>query len=172
VEGRAAARPGAAEAAPSRALIGIAGLCLLLLPACGRKTPVRPGEFVAPAAITNLAASNVPTGVALSWARPRRSADGEHLSDLDGFVIERALPGLPFAFLTRVQVPDRDRLRQQKRFTFVDETALMGEAYRYRVLAATFDGFFSTPSNIVDIVRQAPAATPAAAATVAPTVAP
>jgi hypothetical protein len=147
-------------------------LLLVLLPACGRKTPVRPGEFVAPAAISGLAASNVAKGVALSWERPRRSADGEHLSDLDGFVIERALPGLPFAFLTRVQVPDRDKLRQQKRFTFVDETALMGEAYRYRVLGATFDGYFSAPSNIVDIVRQAPPATPATAPTVAPTAVP
>lgn len=62
-----------------------------------------------------------------------------------------------------MQVPDRDKLRQQKRFSFVDESALMGEAYRYRVLSATMDGYFSTPSNVVEIVRQAPAATPTAA---------
>lgn len=146
-----------------RAAVGLTALLALALPACGRKTPVRPAEFVAPAAITDLTAANAASGVALRWQRPRRSADGQQLFDLDAFVVERALPGLPFAFLTRLQVPDRDRLRQQKRFTYVDETALVGEAYRYRVLAATVDGYFSPPSNVVDIVRALPTPTPAPA---------
>lgn len=154
---------GARAARRRFALCGLAVMLLasaLLTPACGRKTPVRPPEFVAPAAITDLEATNVVSGIGLGWRRPRQTADGKPLWDLDGFVVERALPGLPFEFLTRVQVPDRDRLRQQKRFTFVDTTAELGEDYRYRVLAFTADGYLSAPSSVVEIVRAIPTATP------------
>lgn len=159
---------------PAREARAIAGLVLaiavlLVATACGRKTPVRPPELVAPAAITDLGAGNVAAGIALGWSRPRQTADGQRLSDLDAFAVERALPGLPFAFLTRLQVPDRDRLRQQKRFTFVDDSALLGEDYRYRVFAITVDGYVSAPSNVVDIVRQLPTVTPTAAPTAAAT---
>lgn len=140
----------------------------LLTPACGRKTPVRPPEFVAPAAITDLTATNAVGGVSLGWRRPRQTADGKPLFDLDAFVVERALPGLPFAFLTRVQVPDRDRLRQLKRFTFVDDGALIGESYRYRVMGVTEDGYLSAPSNVVEIVRVLPTVVPTAAPTATP----
>ena len=135
----------------------------LAMPACGRKTDVRPPEFVAPATIETLAARNVDTGVALIWRRPGRTADGGVLFDLDAFIVERALPGEPFAFLARVPVPDRDRLRQQKRFGYLDETPAMGEALRYRVLAITLDGYVSQPSNVIDIVRAAPLPTPTTA---------
>lgn len=161
--GRGARRLAGPPAAHTACAAAIA-LLALTSPGCGRKTPVRPPAHVAPAAITDLAASSVGGGVALRWERPRRNAGGEHLADLDAFVVERALPGLPFALLARIQVPDRDKLRQQKRFTFVDESALLGEAYRYRVFAVTLDGYFSAPSNVVEVVRQPPpAATPAAA---------
>ena len=152
-----------------RGLVLIGASTLLALTACGRKTPVRPPEFVAPAAVTNLSASNTTAGVSLGWERPRQTADGQKLFDLDAFAVERALPGLPFGFLTRIQIPDRDRLRQQKRFTYVDETALLGEDYRYRVRALTVDGYVSAPSNVVDIVRQLPAAAPSAVPSAAAT---
>lgn len=141
----------------------------VLLPACGRKTAVRPPEYVAPEAVADLRAANTTEGVRLEWARPRRTADGESLFDLDAFVIERAVPGLPFGFLTRIQVPDRDRLRQRKRFGYVDPTPLVGEAYRYRVLAVTIDGYFSAPSEVVDVVRVIPSPTPTLAPTATPT---
>jgi len=134
------------------------------LTACGRKTDVRPPELVAPSVIRDLAAENVARGVALGWRRPSTSADGKALLDLDAFVIERALPGEPFTFVSRVAVGDRDRLRQQKRFTYVDEGLRLGESYRYRVLAVTVDGYVSPPSNVVDIIRGDPPATPTAAA--------
>ncbi len=141
-----------------------AGVVLLVLsgalPACGRKTDVRPPELVAPAVIRDLEAENAARGVALSWRRPSTSADGNALLDLDSFVIERALPGEPFAFISRVTVGDRDRLRQQKRFTYLDEGLRLGESYRYRVLAVTVDGYVSHPSNVVDIVRGEPPPTP------------
>jgi hypothetical protein len=149
----------------SRGLLPLLATVLLMSSACGRKTPVRPPEFVAPAAVTDLTAANTSAGVAVSWERPKQTADGQRLLDLDAFAVERALPGLPFGFLARIQIPDRDRLRQQKRFTYVDEHTLLGEAYRYRVFAVTLDGYVSAPSNVVDVVRQLPTVTPTPAPT-------
>ncbi len=150
-------------AASSRLLL--CGLALAAVLSCGRKTPVRPPEFVAPAAITDLTAGNVVAGIALGWSRPHQTADGQRLFDLDAFAVERALPGLPFDFLTRIQIADRDRLRQQKRFTFVDDSVLLGEDYRYRVRSLTEDGYVSLPSNVVDIARAMPTITPTPAPT-------
>ena len=145
--------------------LAVAVITLAGLLACGRQTPVRPPEFVAPARIADLTANNAVAGIALGWSRPHQTADGQRLFDLDAFAVERALPGLPFGFVTRIQVSDRERLRQQKRFTFVDESALLGEDYRYRVRSVTLDGFVSEPSNVVDIVRTMPTITPTAAPT-------
>lgn len=145
-----------------RGVVLLATSALLVASACGRKTPVRPPELVAPAAITDLAAVNATAGVALSWSRPKTTADGQRLNDLDAFALERALPGLPFGFLARIQIPDRDRLRQQKKFTYLDEAALVGEDYRYRVRSLTIDGYVSAPSNVVEIVRQVPTVAPPA----------
>ena len=139
---------------------------------CGRKTDVRPPEFVAPARITDLEAVNAVGGVGLGWRRPKQTADGQPLFDLDAFVVERAAPGLPFEFLARVPIPDRDRLRQQKRFTYVDAGAEVGQVYRYRALAVTLDGYVSAPSNVVEILRAVPTATPHAVATPAASPAP
>jgi hypothetical protein len=139
------------------------------LPACGRKTPVRPPEAVAPATITNLSAANAVGGIALSWRRPTESADGGLLFDLDRFVIERGVAGGPFTFLVQVPVLDRNKLRQQKRFRYVDTTVEVGEAYQYRVRSLTVDGFTSPPSNVVDLVHAIPTATPIPIPTATPT---
>ncbi|MBX3027623.1 hypothetical protein KF840_22215 [bacterium] len=149
----------------SNGIVALAASALVVAGACGRKTPVRPPELVAPATISDLRAANATAGVALSWGRPKTTADGQRLNDLDAFALERALPGLPFGFLTRIQIPDRDRLRQQKTFTYVDEAALVGEVYRYRVRSVTVDGYVSAPSNVVDILRQVPTNTPPMAPT-------
>ena len=137
------------------------------LPACGRKTPVRSPEAVAPETISDLRATNGGAGIGLGWGRPTESADGAFLFDLDAFVVERALAGGPFGFLTRVQVLDRNKLRQQRRFRYTDSAVEVGAAYRYRVISVTVDGFPSPPSNVVEIVRALP--TPTVAPTASPT---
>jgi len=142
------------------------------LPACGRKTPVQPPEAVAPAIIDGLSAANGVGGVNLSWKRPTETADGDFLFDLDAFIVERAVAGGPFVFLVRVPVVDRNKLRQQKRFRYVDPAVEIGESYRYRVLSITFDGYLSPPSHEAEIVRAVPTMTPtpATTATATPTV--
>jgi hypothetical protein len=132
----------------------------LAFAACGRKTPVRPPEEVAPATISDLSAANSTTGIALSWRRPTESADGAALWDLDRFVVERAAGDGPFEFLVLVPVVDRNKLRQQKRFRYVDGTVEVGTAYQYRVRSVTIDDFVSPASNVVTITRAIPTATP------------
>ncbi len=135
-------------------------LCLLPLftTACGRKAAPRPPEDVVPRSLTDLAASNVPEGVQLSWSRPRLYADGTRMTDLGGFVIERAAgpePDAAFARIAVLDVTDRDRFRQVKRFRHLDREVTPGVAYRYRVVSFTVDRYFSAPSNAVTLERTA-----------------
>lgn len=151
--------------------LAVALAAALAIGACGRKTPVRPPEAVAPEPITDLRATNTTAGIGLAWRRPTEAADGAVLFDLDGFVVERAAGGGPYVFLTRLAVLDRNKLRQQRRFRYTDTTAETGEVYRYRVRAVTVDGYESLDSNVVELVRAVPTPTPTTAlptATAAP----
>src|SRR6266446_5560819 len=129
-------------------------LCLLtfLTPACGRKGPPRPPEDVLPQTITDLTAAATPHGIQLSWSRPRTYADGSRMTDLGGFVIERAAgtgPDAAFVRLGVLDVNDRDRFRQLTHFRYLDHDTTVGTAYRYRVVSFTIDRYFSAPSNEV-----------------------
>ena len=77
-----------------------------LVPACGRKAPPRSPEDVLPKTIADLAASNVADGIQLSWSRPRTYADGTPMTDLGGFVVERAAgtdPRAAFQHVARLE---------------------------------------------------------------------
>lgn len=141
---------------PGRWLLVIAAGCVLVGLACGRKTPVRPPEAVAPEKIDNLNAANLLEGVRLNWGRPREAADGSALFDLAGFRIERSEADGPFGVVGRVNVTDRSRLRQSRSFRFVDRFTTAGQHYRYRVVSYTVDDYASEPSNVVEIVRIIP----------------
>ena len=74
------------------------------------------------------------------------------MTDLGGFVIERATgadPVAAFARLGVLEVNDRDRFRQITRFRYLDHDTTVGTAYRYRVVSFTIDRYFSAPSNVV-----------------------
>src|SRR5262249_55022205 len=60
---------------------------LLSLSACGRKTPVRPPELVAPEPTNDLALEIEKNGIKLSWGRTDKTVDGSELDDLGGFVV-------------------------------------------------------------------------------------
>jgi len=135
--------------------------CVLLLVcagilACGRKAPPRAPNDVLPKTIADLSATNTATGIELAWTRPRLYADGSDMPDLGGFVIERAAltaGRAAFQRLTVLEVTDRDRFRQLKRFRFVDRDTTPGGAYSYRVVSFTVDRYFSEPSNVVSVER-------------------
>lgn len=138
-------------------LVLAAPVVLLFLSACGRKTPVRPPELVAPEPIRNLALEVESKGVELRWERPQRYVDGSEMDDLGGFVVLRATQNgqgtaTPFTRIAVVPVEDRDRFRQARRFSYTDEQLTVGTLYRYRVRAFTLDGYYSSPSNTVELV--------------------
>ncbi|MFI5366166.1 MAG: hypothetical protein ACHQ4J_11130 [Candidatus Binatia bacterium] len=127
-----------------------------LVSACGRKAPPRPPEDVRPKTIADLTASNVADGVQLSWSRPRAYADGSPMTDLGGFVVERADgadPHAAFQHVAQLEVTDRDRFRQIKSFRYLDRDTSVGTPYRYRVVSYTLDRYFSAPSNIASLER-------------------
>jgi predicted small lipoprotein YifL len=137
----------------SRSLVGCVLVLLCALTAgCGRKGPIRPPEDVLPQTIKDLTATQTPQGIELSWRRPRTYADGSRMTDLGGFVIERATsagPDASFARLGVVEVNDRERFRQTTHFHYLDHDTTVGTAYRYRVVSFTLDRYFSAPSNEV-----------------------
>ena len=137
-------------------------LVLLLaasLLACGRAAPPRPPEDVAPQTISDLSATNVAEGIQLSWSRPLNYADGNRMTDLGGFIVERAVgtePRAAFRRLTVLEVSDRDRFRQLKHFQYLDGDTNADTAYQYRLVSSTLDRYLSKPSNIVTITRTVP----------------
>jgi len=129
----------------------------LIVAGCGRKAAPRPPEDVAPAAITDLSATDTPEGITLSWSRPKAYIDGSRMNDLGGFIIERAAgsdAAATFATLGKVAVSDHERFQQQRRFRLTDPTTIVGAPYLYRVVSFTIDEYVSAPSNVVAVERK------------------
>jgi len=134
---------------------------LFALPsACGRKTDVKPPQLIAPEAIRELEATNEEEGIRISWERPNEYVDGSPMHDLAAFRAERSTAGGPFQTLSKVEVTDRDRFRQIRRFRLLDTNVRPNETYRYRVVSFTLTRHVSAPSNIVEIERVIPPSPP------------
>ena len=132
---------------------------ILLLPACGRKTDVRPPELVGPEPVNDLTLEVTDQAIQLHWGRPQKYVDGSDMDDLGGFVVLRSTQNGQgkegaFARIASLPVEDRDRFRKAKKFSYTDEQLTAGTLYRYRVEAFTLDGYYSSPSNTVELVWQ------------------
>lgn len=128
-----------------------------ILPACGRKSLVRPPELAAPESTDDLTLEPDNKGITLRWGRPEKYVDGATMDDLGGFVVLRATQtgqeqASAFTKIATVTVEDRDRFRKAKKFTYTDDQLTTGTLYRYRVQAFTLDGYYSSPSNTVELV--------------------
>jgi len=132
---------------------------------CGRKTPIRAPELAAPERIENLSATNTAAGIQLSWARPKAYADGTRMPDLGSFQVERSDADAGFAPVATIEVTDRERFQQERRYRWVDADTVIGQGYAYRVISSTTDGYRSRPSNIVVIERALPTPGPPATPT-------
>ena len=127
---------------------------------CGRKTAVRPPDLIAPQTIQEISAVNKDAGIEISWKRPTRYVDGSHMLDLAAFRIERKRPCCGFRHIQTITVEDRQRFRRKKRFRHLDATVDLGEAYSYRIIAITLDGFESDAGEAVFIRRRPPESSP------------
>jgi hypothetical protein len=139
----------------SRWLIALA----LVTAACGVRTKPLPPELVQPEPPTALVASSNVDGVKLSWHRPSQYSGGQHMRDLGGFDVERAVgDSYDFVNVTTVLLDDQTRFRQEKLMQWTDTTVEVGQTYRYQVIAFTTDGYRSVPSAPVTIVHKKVAA--------------
>jgi hypothetical protein len=132
---------------------------IFFLSACGRKTDVRPPELVAPEPVGDLTLEATDKTIQLHWGRPQKYVDGSNMDDLGGFVVLRATEngqGKAGAFsrVATVPVEDRDRFHKAKKFSYTDEQLTTGTLYRYRVQVFTLDGYYSSPSNTVELAWQ------------------
>lgn len=150
---RSAARTTSGHKARGYPRIGLslALLIIVLLPACGRRTPPKAPELARPKVIDTLAVERSDTGVQLSWRRPDEYADGTRMPDLGTFTVERAEGDGPFHLIEVLPVTDRERFRKIKRLVYTDTTVTAGERYRYRVISTTLDDYESEASNVVEI---------------------
>jgi hypothetical protein len=132
-------------------------VAVFFLGGCGRKTVVLPPELVAPQPINDLTLEVQEKSVTLHWGRAQKTVGGEDLDDLGGFVVLRAVQDPQgneneFSEIATIPVEDRDRFRQNKKFSYTDEQLTAGALYRYRVQAFTLDGYRSRASNTVELV--------------------
>ncbi len=136
------------------AWVAALGLAAGALAGCGNKTPLQPPKDVQPGPATALLASSSKDGVVLTWRRPTSYTGGKRMSDLGGFVVERASGDGTGAYgpIGRIELDDQTRFRPKRDMTWTDGTAVAGTRYRYRVIAFTLDGYESAPAGPVPIV--------------------
>jgi hypothetical protein len=127
---------------------------------CGVKSPPIAPQLAVPEQITSLNAIAEKDGVRLAWDRPGHTAGGHKMSDLGSFEINRAQGSGEFLPLAEIPVTDQDRFQQQQRFSYLDNTAVVGRRYRYQVISATLDNYRSEPSNLAEISYEPPAPPP------------
>jgi hypothetical protein len=153
----------------SRAALAV--LALLLAGACGHKGPVVAPELVRPEPPTDVAAAPTPEGVRLTWTRPTKYAGGQRMRDLGSFLVERADADAEppaFARVGTIELQDQTRLRQERRFAFVDYGVEPGRSYVYRVTARTLDGYTSAAAGPVRVRFTPPPVGPPAPPAAAP----
>jgi hypothetical protein len=132
-------------------------IAVLLLAACGNKTPPLPPEVVSPQEPASLAATSTTGGVQLVFRRPADTVGGKRMNDLGGFQIERAAEdGVQFVQIGDFQLSEEQRFRQDRRLEWTDATAVPGETYLYRVIAYTLDGYHSKPAGPIKVTFTPP----------------
>ncbi len=97
--------------------------------------------------------TQAPDGIELTWTRPTEYVDGSRMLDLAGFEIQRSDPDENGKFQKHavIEVTDRDRFRQARKFRYLDQEAVPSHPYSYRVVSFTLDGYLSAPSNVATI---------------------
>ena len=136
-----------------------------LVASCGVKAPPLPPEFVVPKKIDDLKVKKEDGGVLLKWTKPKENTDDSTLDDLLGFRVFRK------------DIPDEDidcppcsgEFEEIYDFTLVapgranikgdtiyleDLSLSSGITYIYMVVSRNSGGFYSDPSNTIEVYFQ------------------
>jgi hypothetical protein len=125
-------------------LLAVAGS----LAGCGKKGPPRPPQFVIPESPAPVLVTAVPDGLKVQWRRPQDYADGSRIEDLGSFDVYRDCVGDgSWQPIAQLEVNDRERFRKGRTFSYVDAGMTPDSGCRYRVVAATTDGYRSPPAD-------------------------
>ncbi len=146
-----------------RFLALILGL-LLLVTACGKKTPPKPPHAVRPKPPGDTRVSLHFWGAELSFKIPRRKVDGTPLDGLEGFrIIRRGEPlsGPRRLYEKEFFVPvSRQMFETLKRYRFNDRTLIPGQKYYYEVRAVRGWRCVSDPARSPAFAWYTPPASP------------
>ncbi len=120
-----------------------------LINSCGRKGDLIIPGTVLPKPVTDLSVDLKPGAMILSWTAPDKNSRNEPLTDLAGFLVQRAeIPagetGCPCAFekagYIDLEFP-KDAVVQGKKVVWADRSGIFGRRYVYKVLPLNKDGF-------------------------------
>lgn len=151
-----------------RPLMPVLLLLLLLLPACGKKGPLRPKLAPLPAAPTDFQARQFGDGLLLSWTLPGGNQDGSPLPDLqtlhlyrDEFEPAEECPECRETTILYRKI-DLDYLQQARRLgnrlLLTDEAIAPGRGYRYRLVAVGGSGQEGAPAKLRIVAQAVPPA--------------
>ena len=147
--------------------LGMVGLGLLMVAACGRKGPLVPPEALVPAPIADLRVEQKGRELLVSWSRPSAEEGGGALKDLAGFQLFRREvlpPGedceeCPTAYRL-IKIVDLEYpqgiVAAGNRYLFFDSEPVEGKTYRYKALSLKKDGAVSRASNQAGRKKVAP----------------
>lgn len=152
----------------SRPLLPVLLILLLLLPACGKRGPLRPKLAPLPAAPADFQARQLGAGLLLSWTLPSANQDGSPLPDLrtlhlyrDEFEPADECPECRETSILYRKI-DLDYLQQARRLgnrlLLTDEEIQPGRGYRYRLIAVGGSGQEGAPAKLRIIAQSVPAA--------------
>lgn len=141
-------------------------ILLLLLPACGKRGPLRPKLAPLPVAPADFQARQLGDGLLLSWTLPGANQDGSPLQDLrtlhlyrDEFEPAEECPECRESSVPYREI-DLDYLqqtrRQDNRLLFTDEAIQPGRGYRYRLVAVGGSGQEGAPAKLRIIAQAVP----------------
>ena len=154
-----------------RVFISLPAALILLttLGGCGFKTlPVAPQEVV-PVAVNDLRYELSEKGVTLSWSYPVETITGQPITELDSFVMYRAVVPVdsycetcPIPFGKAISLPGGSLSGEGRKTATYESTLLRpGNLYFFQVRSKTGWLAESAPSNLVSFVWQVPPRAPA-----------
>jgi hypothetical protein len=135
----------------------------VLLAACGKKGPPIPPERLRPVSVASIQVDNVNAGVRLRWRAPRKKINNQPLEQLARFDLLRAQGptreacGGPAARWERLATFSVAGEPLEALFSYLDESAVTGRWYSYRIIAVDLDGNVSdAPASLPLIFRGTP----------------